>query len=192
MDRRAFIIGCIAAAATIPPSSNALAQVKKKRKPFVLDERFVPQAAPYPGYAEGTVIIETGNHFLYLMLSDGMALRYGIGVGKAGLAFKGAAIVGRKAEWPNWRPTDSMIARSPEKYAKFAKGMPGGPKNPLGARALYLYRNNRDTFYRIHGTTEPWSIGKSVSNGCIRMINEHVIDLYERVPVGAAVIVKDR
>ena len=116
----------------------------------------------------------------------------GIGVGKAGLAFKGTANVGRKAEWPRWQPTANMIAHSPKKYARFAKGMPGGPKNPLGARALYLYRNNRDTFYRIHGTTEPSSIGKSVSNGCIRMINDHVIDLFERVPVGATVVVKSR
>lgn len=192
MDRRAFIIGFIAAAATVLPSSIAIAESKKPRKSFVLDPRFKPQVVAYSGYSEGTIVIETSNHFLYLMLSDTQALRYGIGVGKAGLAFKGAAIVGRKAKWPTWRPTDNMIARSPEKYARFTGGMPGGTKNPLGARALYLYRNDRDTLYRIHGTTEPSSIGRSVSNGCIRMINEHVIDLYKRVPVGAPVTVKAR
>lgn len=192
LDRRAFIFGWAAAATTIFPSSIAIAQSKKPRKPFVLDPRFKPQVVSYTGYSAGTIVIETSNHFLYLMLSDTEALRYGIGVGKAGLAFRGAAIIGRKAKWPTWRPTDSMIARSPEKYARFAGGMPGGAKNPLGARALYLYRNDRDTLYRIHGTTEPSSIGKSVSNGCIRMINDHVIDLYQRVPVGASVIVKAR
>jgi lipoprotein-anchoring transpeptidase ErfK/SrfK len=190
INRRTFIVGCIAVLTTALPSSLASAQDKKPRKKFMLDPRFKPQVVSYSGYSVGTIVIETSNHFLYLMLSDTEALRYGIGVGKAGLAFRGAAIVGRKAKWPKWRPTDNMIARSPEKYARFANGMPGGPKNPLGARALYLYRDDRDTFYRIHGTTEPSSIGKSISNGCIRMINDHVIDLYERVPIGATVVVK--
>ncbi|MBA3911215.1 MAG: hypothetical protein C0524_15420, partial [Rhodobacter sp.] len=95
----------------------------------------------------------------------------------------------RKAEWPSWRPTNDMIRRNPERYAQFAGGVPGGPRNPLGARALYLYKDGIDTYYRIHGTTEPWSIGKSVSNGCIRMLNEHVIQLYEQVPVGTPVTV---
>ena len=192
INRRIFLAGLVVSATGGLPISTASAQVKKPKKPFVLDPQFAPQVVSYSGYPAGTIIIETGNHFLYLMLSDVEALRYGIGVGKAGLAFKGTANVGRKAEWPRWQPTANMIARSPKKYARFAKGMPGGPKNPLGARALYLYRNNRDTFYRIHGTTEPSSIGKSVSNGCIRMINDHVIDLFERVPVGATVVVKSR
>ena len=112
-----------------------------------------------------------------------------MGVGKAGLAFKGTANIARKAKWPSWTPTKNMIRRQPGKYAKYAKGVPGGPGNPLGSRALYLYRNGRDTYYRIHGTTQPSSIGRSVSNGCIRMINGHVEDLYERVPVGARVVV---
>lgn len=118
-----------------------------------------------------------------------MARRYGIGVGRAGLVFRGSADIGRKAEWPSWTPTKNMIKREPDKYAKFANGVPGGPNNPLGSRALYLYRDGKDTYYRIHGTTQPSSIGQSVSNGCIRMINAHVEDLYERVDVGAKVVV---
>ena len=119
----------------------------------------------------------------------GKARRYGVGVGKAGLAFKGSAEIKRKAEWPSWTPTANMIKREPQKYKRYAKGVPGGPDNPLGARALYLYKGGRDTYYRIHGTTQPNSIGRSVSNGCIRMINDHVIDLYNRVPLGTKVVV---
>jgi lipoprotein-anchoring transpeptidase ErfK/SrfK len=115
-----------------------------------------------------------------------------VGVGKAGLDFTGTATIAVKKEWPTWRPTDEMIARDPRTYGRFAGNdyvQPGGPGNPLGARALYLFQNGRDTYYRIHGTTEPQSIGRSVSNGCIRMINEHVTDLYDRVPIGTVVTV---
>jgi lipoprotein-anchoring transpeptidase ErfK/SrfK len=142
------------------------------------------------GEMPGTIVIETRNHALYLVLEGGQALRYGVGVGKEGLAWRGRAQVGRKAEWPRWTPTADMIAREPERNARWAGGMQPGLDNPLGARALYLYRNNADTLYRIHGTNEPWSIGESVSSGCIRMINQDVIDLYNRVPVGANVLVK--
>ncbi|MDF1671176.1 MAG: L,D-transpeptidase [Roseovarius sp.] len=157
---------------------------------FKLDEKFTPQTVRYSGYKPGTIIIDPKNHFLYFQLPSGKARRYGIGVGRAGLAFRGQAKVGRKAVWPSWTPTANMIRRNPGKYARFAKGVPGGPKNPLGSRALYLYKDGRDTLYRIHGTTEPSSIGRSVSNGCIRMINEHVEDLFEQVPVGAQVVVQ--
>ena len=105
------------------------------------------------------------------------ARRYGIGVGKAGLVWEGTAEVGRKAEWPFWKPTAKMIKRNPRKYLRYANGLRGGRKNPLGSRAIYLYRDGQDTMYRIHGTTEPWTIGRAVSNGCIRMVNEHVEDL---------------
>ncbi len=182
ITRRLFLIGVIAGASGLW-GRQALAHEAK------LDPRFQPQTVPFTGYLPGTIIVDPRNHFLYLQLSRGRALRYGVGVGKAGLAFRGRAEVGRKAEWPSWRPTDNMIRREPAKYARYAGGVPGGPSNPLGARALYLYRNGRDTMYRIHGTNQPSSIGRSVSNGCIRMINEHVIDLYERVPVGAKVVV---
>jgi len=156
---------------------------------FNLDEKFEPQSTGFSGYEPGTIIIDPNNHFLYLQLEADMARRYGVGVGRSGLAFRGQAEVGRKAKWPSWTPTANMIRRNPKKYGRFAKGVPGGPNNPLGSRALYLYRDGRDTLYRIHGTTEPSSIGRSVSNGCIRMINDHVEDLYERVPVGARVVV---
>jgi lipoprotein-anchoring transpeptidase ErfK/SrfK len=192
INRRAFFAAALTAAAAMtgPAAAHISPGKKKSKKAFVLDPLYRPQMVDFPGYEPGTVVIETKRHFLYLVLTPGEALRYGVGVGKAGLAFRGTAMVGRKAEWPRWQPTKNMIARDPKKYARFADGVAGGPKNPLGARALYLYRNGRDTMFRIHGTTEPSSIGRSVSNGCIRMINEHVIDLYERVPVGATVIVK--
>ena len=137
----------------------------------------------------GTVIVSTGERRLYLVLDEGKARVYPIGIGRQGLTWKGRATVGRKAEWPRWRPTQTMIQREPEKYARYAAGMPGGPGNPLGARALYLYEGKRDTMYRIHGTNDPASVGRAVSSGCIRLLNAHISDLYERVGVGAAVIV---
>lgn len=187
MKRRSFIAGFAVAAAFLP--FDARAHQAPAGKDFVLDPRFEPRTVSLSGYAPGTIVIDTANHFLYLVTGDGEARRYGVGVGKAGLTFKGTAVIGRKAEWPSWRPTDNMIRRNPRRYARYANGMRGGPGNPLGSRALYLYRGQRDTMFRIHGTTEPSSIGRSVSNGCIRMINEHVEDLYERVPVGTRVVV---
>ncbi|MBB5278273.1 lipoprotein-anchoring transpeptidase ErfK/SrfK [Rhizobium rosettiformans] len=185
IGRRAFLIGAVGLLA-VP--GQALAQGTKRT--FKLEERFLPQriVSPYD-YPAGTIVVVPRDKYLYLVTGDGRARRYGIGVGKAGLAFTGSALIGRKAKWPSWRPTDNMIRRDPKKYARYAGGVPGGPNNPLGSRALYLYRNGRDTLYRIHGTNEPWTIGKAVSNGCIRMVNEHVQDLYERVPVGAQVVV---
>lgn len=141
-------------------------------------------------FVPGSIIIVTSKHFLYFITKKGSAIRYGVAVGREGLAFRGVAAVGRKAEWPSWKPTPEMVERNPAAYAKYAEdGMPGGPKNPLGARAIYLYQNGRDTAVRIHGTFEPNSIGTSVSNGCFRMVNEHVIDLYRRVALGAPVTV---
>jgi len=172
-----------------PPLASALAHTRKRSKTFEVADKFKPQIVVFTGYAPGTVVVDPRNHFLYLVVGFGFARRYGVGVGRAGLVFKGDAVIGRKAKWPSWRPTKNMIRRSPGKYARYAGGMRGGPGNPLGARALYLYRGNRDTMYRIHGTNQPRSIGRSVSNGCIRMINAHVIDLFDRVPVGARVVV---
>ncbi len=137
----------------------------------------------------GSIHVISSRHQLYLVTERGRALRYGVGVGREGLAFRGTAVVGRKAEWPSWRPTNAMIERSPGLYSQWADGMPGGPENPLGARALYLYQDGRDTQFRIHGTNRPDTIGSSVSNGCIRMTNSHVTHLYDRVPVGAQVTV---
>ncbi len=160
-----------------------------KKNTFKVDPKFEPQTVRYFAHPPGTIVVDTSTHFLYLVENFGNARRYGIGVGKAGLSLKGEATVERKAKWPNWRPTANMIRREPGKYARYAGGVPGGPGNPLGSRALYLYRNGRDTMYRIHGTTEPSSIGRSVSNGCVRMINAHVEDLFERVPLGTRVII---
>lgn len=188
-NRRSLLLGGIAFIATPVVNASAHHTAKSKRK-FSVNPKFKPQSVAYKNkYKKGTIVVDTRNHFLYLIEGRNKARRYGVGVGKAGLAFKGSATIQRKAEWPRWTPTRNMIRREPRKYARFANGVPGGPRNPLGARALYLYKGGRDTFYRIHGTTQPSSIGRSVSNGCIRMINDHVIDLYKRVPVGAQVVV---
>ena len=136
----------------------------------------------------GTVVVDTPARRAYYLLGGGRAIRYGIGVGREGLAFAGNAYVGRKAEWPTWTPTANMMRREP-RYRELAGGMPGGPMNPLGARAMYLYRGGNDTHFRIHGTNQPESIGHAMSSGCIRMMNHDVIDLYERVKVGARVVV---
>ncbi len=147
------------------------------------DPKFLPTVVPFDGpEAPGTVLIDTDARFLYLVEDGGTARRYGIGVGKPGFEWAGTHRVTRKAEWPDWRPPPEMIARNP----KLPKYMAGGPRNPLGARALYL----GSTLYRIHGSNEPWSIGRAVSSGCIRMRNEDVTDLYDRVPVGTTVIVR--
>lgn len=144
---------------------------------------------PYDGnYSAGTIIVNTPERRLYYVLGGGRAIRYGIGVGKEGLALHGNAVVGRKAEWPRWTPTTNMMQREP-RYLQYAGGLSGGPHNPLGARALYLYRNGRDTMFRIHGTNQPETIGTAVSSGCIRMLNHDVIDLYERASNGTKVVV---
>lgn len=133
----------------------------------------------------GTIVVDTPNKFLYYVDKDGKAIRYGVTVGEESLAFRGQAKVGRKAEWPSWTPT-------PEIHQRIA-GLPSyvgpGPHNPMGARALYLYQGSRDTLFRIHGTNQPELLGQAISSGCIRMLNEDVIDLYSRVPVGAEVVV---
>lgn len=195
ITRRSLLAGMLATA-LIPTAlteevlAHHTGRKRRKRKPFRLANRFKPQRVFYRSrHKRGTIVVDPKNHYLYLIESRIHARRYGVGVGRAGLAFKGSARIGRKAEWPRWTPTVNMIRREPKKYAKYANGVAGGPRNPLGARALYLYKGKRDTLFRIHGTTAPWSIGRSVSNGCIRMINDHVIDLYDRVPRGARVVV---
>ncbi|MCB1418348.1 MAG: L,D-transpeptidase [Notoacmeibacter sp.] len=138
---------------------------------------------------EGTVIVDTKNKFLYLVMSEGKAMRYGIGVGREGFEWSGTARVGMKREWPVWTPPSEMIDREP-KLAKYRKGMEPGLRNPLGARAMYLFNKSGDTGYRLHGSPEWNSIGGNVSSGCIRLMNQDVIDLYNRVKVGAKVIVQ--
>lgn len=144
--------------------------------------RFDTQEAP------GTIIVDTANKHLYFVLPEGKAVRYGIGVGREGFGWSGTARVAMKREWPTWTPPAAMIKRQPE-LAKWRGGMPGGIKNALGARALYLFNKGGDTGYRLHGTPEWWSIGKAMSSGCIRLINQDIIDLYNRAGEGAKVVV---
>lgn len=148
------------------------------------------QVVAYPTLeAPGTIIINTQARFLYFIMPDGKAMRYGIGVGRDGFRWTGNATIGRKAEWPSWVPPQRMLVRQPE-LKEFAGGMQPGLKNPLGARALYLYKDGRDSMFRLHGTPEWWTIGTNVSSGCIRLINQDIIDLYNRAEVGAKVIVE--
>ncbi|MGK6314003.1 L,D-transpeptidase [Neorhizobium sp. DT-125] len=151
-----------------------------------IEPQFLPQTVAYETREKpGTIVIDTNNRFLYLVTGDGQARRYGVGVGKPGFEWAGEHRVTRKAEWPSWTPPKEMIAREAAKGHYLPARMDGGPENPLGARAMYL----GSTLYRIHGTNAPWTIGSAVSSGCIRMRNEDVVDLYERVNVGTKVIV---
>ncbi|WP_084327338.1 L,D-transpeptidase [Salinarimonas rosea] len=156
--------------AAVRPGGGAIADIYRR------------QVVGYDGpHAPGTVVVDTRNKFLFLVQEGGTALRYGVGVGREGFSWRGTERITRKAEWPDWRPPAAMRRRQPELPAF----MPGGPSNPLGARALYL----GDTLYRIHGTNEPGSIGRAMSSGCIRMMNDDVVDLYQRVRVGTRVVV---
>jgi len=147
-----------------------------------IDPRYLPQTVPYNGPEKpGTIIVDTPNRFLYIVLGEGSAKRYGIGVGRAGFTWSGVSQISAKREWPDWIPPDDMRARRPD----LPHFMAGGPENPLGARAMYL----GSTLYRIHGSNEPWTIGSAVSSGCIRMRNEDVIDLYNRARIGTRVVV---
>ena len=140
------------------------------------------------GEQPGTIVVNTSERHLYLVLEGGRAIRYGVGIGREGFAWSGKAKVGRKAEWPTWTPPKEMQVRQPETQ-EYANGMPGGLTNPLGARALYIYQDGRDTLYRLHGTLEVWSIGGAVSSGCVRLLFHDIIDLYSRVPVGTPIVV---
>lgn len=173
--------------AAVPGEPFPVPGVDLRRVPERFWRRQVAFDSPEP---PGTIIVDTSERFLYLVQPGGMAMRYGVGVGREeGLNFRGTATIARKAAWPSWTPTANMIRNQPEIYAKLAGGIPGGPNNPLGARALYLYRNGRDTHFRLHGTLEPYTIGRQVSSGCIRLMNQDIIDLYGRVPTGTRVIV---
>jgi lipoprotein-anchoring transpeptidase ErfK/SrfK len=148
----------------------------------VVPPQFHRQVVAYDGrHGPGTIVIDTPNKFLYLVQEGGTAIRYGIGVGRPGFEWAGMKTVTMKREWPDWRPPAAMLKRRPD----LPRYMAGGPDNPMGARALYL----GSSLYRIHGTNEPWTIGEAVSSGCIRMMNEDVVDLYERTKVGTKVLV---
>ena len=168
------------------PAAQPVAMRPDKPVRTQIEPQFLPQMVQYQTEQKpGTIVIDTRERFLYLVMADGMAKRYGVGVGKPGFEWAGTHKVTAKREWPDWRPPQEMIAREAAKGHFLPAHMPGGPENPLGARALYL----GSTLYRIHGTNAPWSIGNGVSSGCIRMRNEDVTDLYERVKVGTKVIV---
>lgn len=174
------------------PETKALDNVLASRaaaKKFTVKPELEPQSVAFSGYERGTVVVDTATRHLYLVESSDTARRYSIAVGREGLAFKGTTTVGDKQEWPRWFPTKDMQEREPKKYGRYKDGMNGGPDNPLGARAIYLYQGNKDTYIRIHGTNQPQTIGSASSNGCFRMINDHVMDLYRRIPVGAQVVV---
>lgn len=157
-----------------------------------IEPQFLRQLVQYAtSEPVGTIIVDTANRYLFLVQEAGTAIRYGVGIGKDGFAWNGRARVQWKQQWPKWTPPDDMIARKPE-LAQFSAdngGMPPSLENPLGARALYIFKDGIDTLYRIHGTPEYWSIGKAVSSGCVRMMHQDVIDLYDRVPAGTPVVV---
>lgn len=160
-----------------------------------ISPQFLRKNVAYPTKElPGTVVIEPANHFLYFVEGDGRATRYGVGVGREGFVWAGEASIKNKQEWPDWYPPKEMIERRPDLKARMVKlqsgeGMHGGPSNPLGARAMYLWQGDKDTLFRIHGTNEPWTIGHSESSGCIRMINQDAIDLYNKAQPGARVVV---
>jgi lipoprotein-anchoring transpeptidase ErfK/SrfK len=157
-----------------------------------IDPRFYRQMVPNPtGERPGVLVVDTSGHFLYLTYEDGQAMRYGVGLGRAGFEWAGRGVIQYKRAWPRWTPPDEMIARQPElePYSARNGGMEPGLKNPLGARALYIFQNKEDTLYRIHGSPEWWTIGKSVSSGCVRMMNQDVVDLFNRVQNGTPIVV---
>ena len=173
MKRRSLILGALGASLLGGP---AIAVETRTVIDFETPER------------PGTLIVNTEERLLLRIMGEGLAMRYPVAVGKQGHDWAGIAQVGRKVEWPVWTPPAAMIARKPE-LARWAAGMPGGPDNPLGSRALYLYANGRDTLFRIHGTNEPQSIGRAASSGCIRMLNRHIEGIYAQTPLGTKVIV---
>jgi lipoprotein-anchoring transpeptidase ErfK/SrfK len=155
----------------------------------LVDPQYWRQVVDDPtGEAPGTVVVDTANRFLYVVRDDGKALRYGVGIGRDGFSWSGRARIQYKREWPTWTPPAEMILRQPE-LEPYRHGMPPGLDNPLGARALYIFQDGRDTLYRLHGNPDEHSIGKAVSSGCVRLLQQDVIDLYERVPTGSPIVV---
>lgn len=157
---------------------------------YDMPDDFLPQEVEADAdYRPYEIHVDPANFALFWVLPDGKAIRYTVGIGRPGLYEAGEFFVGAKREWPNWRPTDAMIRREPDRYARFAGGLAGGLHNPLGARALYLFQPGRgDTYLRIHGTNDPSTIAKRVSNGCARLVNDQLIDLYDRVPMDTRVV----
>lgn len=171
----------------VATGSSDVTYVAQRREPDEKFQRRVVRLATTE--APGTIIIDTNNKFLYLVEGNDRAIRYGVGVGREGFGWSGIVKIGRKEEWPEWRPPKEMIAREARKGHHLPVVQKGGIDNPLGARAMYLYKGGRDTIFRIHGTNQPWTIGLNMSSGCIRMMNKDVEHLYSRAEIGAKVIV---
>lgn len=188
MLKREFIAGG-AATALLAGLTGANAATQAPVAPGIPEEYLPREVRIKSSFAPGEIHVDPNAFALYWTMPGRKAIRYTIGIGRPGLYESGEFYVGRKAEWPSWTPTPDMIKRNPGAYARHADGMPGGPNNPLGARALYLYQPGRgDTYLRIHGTNAPRTIARRVSNGCARLVNAHVIDLYNRVPTGTRVV----
>lgn len=185
LNRRTFLATGLAAGA-----SGTLPAFAQRAPAYVIPLEYLPQQVRLrQDVPAGEIHVDPVHYKLYWTLPGGRAIQYTVGVGRDNLYEAGTFTVGAKKKWPSWTPTREMIAREPKLYAKWAGGMPGGPTNPLGARALYLFTRERgDTFLRIHGTNDPRTIAMAVSNGCTRLVNDHAIDLYERVPLGSQVV----
>lgn len=176
--------------ALLPPPESPVDFPIPHVSPSIIPGRYRAQMVVFTGPEQrGTIVVDPEHRFLYHVLADGQARRYGVGVGRAGFAWAGDAVIAMKRRWPRWVPPRQMVDRDPN-AKRWVNGQPGGPANPLGARALYLFANGRDTLYRIHGTNEPRSIGKAVSSGCIRMLNEDIAELFDAVNIGTRVIVR--
>ncbi len=200
LTRRTLLVSAFAAALNKPAAAASASRQnwvvgQIPDKPFDIDlidmnkvpEEYHRQIVPFTGpEPAGTLVVEAAKRHIYFVLMNGTAVRYGTAVGRQGASWHGTATVGRKVKWPSWTPTANMRKRDP----KLPIHQQGGPKNPLGARALYLFKDGKDTLYRIHGTNDPSSIGKSASSGCIRMFNEHIFELFAEVPVGTRVVVR--
>lgn len=218
MGRRAVLAGmsallasgCVAARPTVPAAPIAPAPppapsvppmyfaMPEERFPLPavdvskMDRRYWRTDVDYATqHRPGTIVVDTPNRYLYHVKQGGSATRYGVGVGRQGFSWAGAAIVAYKREWPRWTPPDEMVARQPalEPYSIANGGMDPGLKNPLGARALYIHQGGKDTLYRVHGSPEAWSIGKAVSSGCIRLVNQDIIHLHAEVRDGSPIVV---
>jgi lipoprotein-anchoring transpeptidase ErfK/SrfK len=174
----------------LPPPESEIDYPVAAVDPSLIKSLYRRQVVEFDGSEEpGTIVVDPHEHFLYHVQGDGQAMRYGVGVGRAGFAWSGDAEIRMKRRWPRWVPPREMVDRD-KRAKKWVNGQPGGPENPLGARALYLFADGKDTLYRIHGTNEPGTIGKSVSSGCIRMLNEDVANLFDAVEIGTQVVVR--
>ena len=180
MITRRHLLTAAAALLASPALAETIVRIPRSYLPHEVDVN--------PELIAGRIYVVNATHNLYWTLGNGRAIQYTIALGEAGRAFQGQATVQRKAEWPSWTPTANMIRLEPAVYGPYRNGLPGGhERNPLGARALYLYQNGHDSQFRIHGTPQPWTIGRSFSSGCIRLMNEHIEELYNLVPIGTQV-----